>query len=87
MAQILIQKLQSGELDPFARKIVTQDGTVINDGTKTLTADEILRMNYLCSNIDGYIPGFDALLPMAKPMVRELGLYKEEIPAEKEVPV
>ena len=82
MAEILIRQLQSGELDPFARKIVTQDGTVINDGDRNLTADEILRMNYLCHNVEGRIPGFDELLPMAKPMVRELGLYKEEIPAE-----
>ena len=82
MAQILIRQLQSGELDPFARKIVTQEGIVINDGDRSLTADEVLRMQYLCHNVEGRIPGFEELLPMAKPMVRELGLYKEEIPAE-----
>ena len=87
MAEILIRQLQNGELDPFARKIITQEGNVINDGTRTLTADEILRMDYLCHNVEGRIPGFEELLPMAKPMVRELGLYKEEIPAEKEVSV
>ena len=87
MAEILIRQLQSGELDPFARKIITQEGNVINDGTRTLTADEILRMDYLCHNVEGHIPGFEELLPMAKPMVRELGLYKEETPAEKEVSV
>ena len=85
MAQILIAQLQIGALDPFARQIVTQEGTVINDGTQALTADEILRMDYLCHNVEGSIPGFEELLPMAKPMVRELGIYKAEIPAEKEV--
>ena len=85
MAQILIQQLQEGKLDPFARHIITQDGTIVNDGTRTLTADEILRMDYLCHNVEGSIPGFEELLPMAKPMVRELGIYKEDIPAEKEV--
>ncbi len=87
MAQILIQQLKSGELDPFAREIITQDGTIINDGSRSLTADEILRMDYLCRNVKGSIPGFDELLPMAKPMVRELGIYKEEIPVEKEISV
>ena len=87
LARILIQQLQSGELDPFARTIVTQEGSIINDGSRSLTADEILRMDYLCHNVEGCIPGFDELLPMSKPMVRELGLYKEEIPAEKEVSV
>jgi basic membrane lipoprotein Med (substrate-binding protein (PBP1-ABC) superfamily) len=87
MAQILIQQLQSGELDPFARQITTQAGTIVNDGTQTLTADEILRMDYLCHNVEGSIPGFGELMPMAKPMVRELGIYKEEIPVEMEVSV
>ena len=87
MAEILIRQLQEGELDPFARQIMTQEGTVINDGTKTLTADEILRMDYLCHNVDGRIPGFDELLPMAQPMVRELGICKDEIPVPKEVSV
>ena len=39
------------------------------------------------SNVQGTIPGFEELLDMAKPMVRELGIYKDEIPAEKEVSV
>ena len=85
MAEILIRQLQEGNLDPFARQITTQDGTVINDGTKTLCADEILRMDYLCHNVDGRIPTFDELLPTAQPMVRELGIYKDEIPVPKEV--
>ena len=87
MAQILIKQLQSGELDPFARQIIAQDGTEVNDGSRTLTADEILRMDFLCHNVEGTIPGFAELLPMAKPMVRELGIYKDDIPAEMEVPV
>ena len=85
MAQLLIQQLQKGEFDPFARQILNQEGLVVNDGTQPLTADEILRMDYLCHNVEGSIPGFEELLPMAKPMVRELGIYKDEIPAEKEV--
>lgn len=84
LAQLLIRQLQSGELDPFARQIITQDGTVINDGSQTLTADQILRMDYLCCNVEGHIPGFEEIAPASKPMVRELGIYKENIPVEKE---
>ena len=82
MAELLIKQLQSGDLDPFDRQIIKQDGAVM---TTPLTADEILRMDYLCHNIEGRIPGFDELLPAAKPIVRELGIYKDEIPADKEV--
>ena len=87
LAQLLTDQLRSGTLEPFARQIVTQDGTILNDGSRNLTADEILRMDRLCHNVEGTIPGFDELLPMAKPMVRQLGIYKEEIPVEKEVPL
>ena len=86
LAQLLIEQLQQGLLDPFARRIVAQDGSLINDGSRSLTADELLRMDQLCSNVEGQIPGFHELMPMARSMVRELGIYKEEIPAEKEVP-
>jgi basic membrane lipoprotein Med (substrate-binding protein (PBP1-ABC) superfamily) len=83
MANILISQLKTGNLNPFDREIIDQKGNVINDGSRSLTVDEILRMDYLCSNIQGNIPGYEELLPMARPMVRELGIYKEEIPVCK----
>ena len=66
------------------RQIIAQDGTVKNDGTRHFSPEELLRMNWLCDNIDGTIPKYDELLSFAKPMVRELGLYRKEIPPEKE---
>ena len=71
----------------YTRKITAQDGTVINDGSRELTVDEILRMNWLCDNVEGSIPKFDEILPISRAMVRELGIYRDEIPAEKEAPV
>ena len=41
-------------------------------------------MDWLCSNVTGSIPSFDEILPMAQPLVRELGLYRDSIPPEKE---
>jgi basic membrane lipoprotein Med (substrate-binding protein (PBP1-ABC) superfamily) len=84
LADILREGLRSGTIDPFLRKIVTQDGTLINDGTRTLTPDEILRMDWLCDNVIGSIPEFDELEPFAQPMTRQLGIYRDRIPAEKE---
>ena len=48
------------------------------------TPDELLRMDWLCDNIDGTIPPFEEVLPFAQPMLRELGVYKDTIPPEKE---
>ena len=84
LADMLYQNLQNGTLDIFHRRITAQDGTLKNDGTVHFTPDELLRMDWLCDNVDGCIPQFDEILPFAQPMVRELGVYKDQIPAEKE---
>jgi glycerol uptake facilitator protein len=84
LASILRTGLCSRSIDPFRRHIVTQDGTVINDGSRSLTPDEVLRMDWLCDNVEGHIPGFEELEAYAKPIVRQLGIYRDKIPAEKE---
>ena len=86
LAELLRKSMISGNLDPFARKIIAQDGTVKNDGTRTLDAKERLKMDWLCENVIGKIPTFDQILPMSRTMVRELGVYRDDIPAAKEVP-
>ena len=85
MAQLLRKNLIEGTLDPFARKIIAQDGTVKNDGTRFLTPKERLNMDWLCENVIGSIPGFDQILPMSRTMVRELGIYRDSIPGNQEV--
>ena len=44
-------------------------------------------MNWLANNIIGEIPTFDQILPVSQAMVRELGIYRDKIAAEKEVAV
>lgn len=85
LADMLRHNLQSGTLDIFHRRITSQDGTLRNDGTVHFTADELLHMDWLCDNVDGCIPQFDEILPFAQPMVRELGVYRDQIPVEKEI--
>ena len=41
-------------------------------------------MDWLCDNIVGEIPPFEDILPISRRMVRELGVYKDTIPPEKE---
>ncbi len=85
LAKLLQRGFIERSLDPFFRRIVAQDGTVKNDGSKTFTPDQILHMDWLCDNVVGSIPAFDSILPMAQPMVRELGVYRDTIPPVKEV--
>lgn len=85
LASMLQNGLRERSVDPFGRRIVAQDGSVKNDGTATFTPDQLLHMDWLCENVVGSIPMFDELLPVSQPMVRELGLYRERIPAVKEI--
>jgi basic membrane lipoprotein Med (substrate-binding protein (PBP1-ABC) superfamily) len=84
LADLLLKSLRAGTLDPFARKIVAQDGSLKNDGTQVFTPKELLHMDWLCENVVGEIPSFDQILPMSQNTVRELGLYRDQIKETKE---
>lgn len=82
LALYLCDGIKNGTIDPFRRKVVSQDGSIKNDGTKAFSAEDLLHMDWLCENIHGSIPGYDELLPISKPTVRLLGIYRDNIPAE-----
>lgn len=84
LAKLLREGLQSRTLDPFCRKIIAQDGSVKNPGNYTFSPDELLHMDWLCENVVGTIPKFHEILPFAQDTVRELGIYRDEIPTQKE---
>ena len=84
MAKLLQRNMADGSLDPFFRRIVSQDGQVRNDGSRTFTPGQLLHMDWLCDNVIGEIPPFEDILPVSRRMVRELGVYKDTIPPEKE---
>lgn len=84
LAGYLKKGIRENALDPFAFRLVDQQGTLRNDGKRRLLADEIMNMDWLCDNVDGAIPGFEELLPMSQNLVRLLGVYRDQIPPETE---
>ena len=84
LAELMIRGIRDGRLHPFARCIRAQDGTLKNDGSRSLTPLELVRMDWLCDNVEGRLPSFEELAPLSRPLVRELGVYRESIPPEKE---
>lgn len=82
LANMLRQGLQSGTLDPFRRRIIAQDGSLKNDGSQSFTPDVLLHMDWLCDNVEGSIPEFSQVTPVAQPLVRELGVYRDRTPVE-----
>lgn len=87
LVQILRRGVTDGSIEPFRRPIRSQDGQIRNDGEKWFSPEEILHMDWLCDCVDGEIPSFDQLLPVAKPLVRLQGVYRDQIPPEKEGPM
>ncbi len=84
LANYLRTGMQNGTLDPFCRKIIAQDGSVKNDGTAGFHPRQLLHMDWLCQNVIGEIPDFSQILPYSQSMVRELGIYRDQILPEKE---
>ena len=84
LAEILSKDMRTRSLDPFFRKVVAQDGTLKNDGSRHFTPDELLHMDWLVENVVGTIPTFDEIIPDSQSIVRKLGIYRDKIPAIKE---
>lgn len=80
---ILKNGIISGSIVPFHRRITAQGGRLINDGSRWLSPEEILYMDWLCDNVEGSIPQFDELLPIAKNLVRLQGIYRDGIEPER----
>ena len=84
LAETFTEKLKSGGFDIFGRRTEAQDGSLISDGITPLTSLEILKMDRLVNSVEGHIPEYDELLPIARGLVRELGLHRESIPLRGE---
>ena len=82
LAAAMMDRIRSGALLPFRRELVSQDGTVKNDGSRDFSSRELLTMDYLSDAVEGTIPAYEDLLPMSRALVRDMGLHPEDLPAE-----
>ena len=84
LAQLLQQGLIHDRFDPFHRALYRQDGSCFNDGSRWPAPEELLRMDWLCDLVEGCIPPFEDLLPMAQQIVRLQGIYRQTLKPEKD---
>lgn len=82
LADAMMDRIKTGALLPFQRELTDQDGTLRNDGSRSLSSRELLTMDYLLEGVEGRIPAYEELLPMSRALVRELGLHREDLPLE-----
>ena len=84
LSEILTAGISSHMIDPFCTRITDQNGTVRNDGSRAFTSEEILGMDWFADSVDGSIPSYNELIPVSRELVRILGIYRDEIPPEKD---
>jgi basic membrane lipoprotein Med (substrate-binding protein (PBP1-ABC) superfamily) len=87
LVDILRQGLQDSTILPFQGPMLDQEGNLRHNESEWFSPEEILHMDWLCSGVEGSIPHYDQLLPMARSIVRFQGLTRDQIPPEKEGPI
>ena len=86
LGEILRRGFAAGSIQPFKIEMRDQAGALRADGSAVMSPEQIMKMDWLCDNVDGEIPSFEKLLPMSRDTVRLLGVYRESLPPEKEAP-
>ncbi len=84
LTNILCRGVANSSILPFERAIRDQSGAVRSDGTHFFSPEEILNMDWFAENVEGSLPAYDELLPMARGIVRLQGIYRDAIPPEKQ---
>ncbi len=73
------QAISSGEFNPFTGIIYDNKGKRIQEKeTDSLSYEEIVNMNWLAANVDGFIPTLDELIDSAKPLFLLQGVDADE---------
>ena len=84
LGQILKEGIRGGSIQPFRTKMTDQNGILRNDGSRSLSPEEILSMDWFCDNVDGNIPDFSLVRAEYAETVRVLGLYRDSLLPETE---
>ena len=79
LAEFLRNGMVESGLDPFLRRLVDQNGVIRSDGSRRLSPDELMRMDWLCENVVGHIPTLEEVIPASKATVRLLGVFEEDM--------
>lgn len=74
LVELLKETIRRGEFNPFSGILYSQNGVVQDDPARSLSPEEIIKMNWLAENVVGEIPKEWELQDTAKPVVSKQGL-------------
>lgn len=84
LGRILMDGIRSGSILPFRMRMFDQAGVLRNDGTRSLSPEEILSMDWFCDNVLGQLPALDQIRAENEDTVRVLGLDRASLLPETE---
>lgn len=78
MVNLMEYLIKQGTVSPFYGKLYSQNGIIQGDEAGGMSAEEIMKMNWLCDNVEGSIPELSDLIDDAKDIVAYQGLNTPE---------
>ena len=78
LVDLLKSTICNGDFNPFSGALYSQKGAVQQDTDRVLTPEEIITMDWLAENVDGFIPTIDQLIDAARPVVLLQGVDSPE---------
>lgn len=78
LIDFLKNSIRAGSFHPFDGLIYSQNGKIQCEEGKSLSAEEIITMDWLAENVIGTIPQFEELTEEAQALVRLLGIMVDE---------
>lgn len=76
LVYLLKDTIRRGEFNPFSGTLYSQQGVVQEDLDRSLSPEEIIRMNWLARSVIGSIPERQDLKEQAKPVTLQQGVEK-----------
>ena len=78
LAEHMEYDISVGDVVPFWGEIYSQDGTLRNLAEQAMSADDIMKMDWLVENVIGEIPSIDLLQEQAKHVVELKGVEESK---------
>ena len=79
LVELVRKQIVNGSFQIFSGDIPDQQGVMRCAGNRTLTPEEIIRMDWLADNVVGEIPTEDQLVEEAVSMVKIQGIYSANL--------
>lgn len=77
LVELLKDTICSGEFNPFSGILYSQTGMVQGDPGRSLTPEEIVKMDWLAENVIGSIPTEEEIEEESRPVLQQQGIEKK----------